>query len=174
MKLTKKQQQFIKDATTHSEVCTEWRDKIKDAFPKLFENVELEVGKWYKKDGELAVWNNGKDTYGFNDSGYWRDEMLFSTKDITPATDKEVEDALKIEAKKRGFKEGVKFLCAIDGSESEFIENYSGSYNEWQYKNNHLSRECMQYLFNDGKWATIIETITKEEAEKQLGKTIKC
>ena len=53
MKLTKKQQQFIIEATTNSDVCSEWRLSIKLMFPKLFiKETELvvgkmEKGKWY-------------------------------------------------------------------------------------------------------------------------------
>ncbi|MBL4820135.1 MAG: hypothetical protein JKY98_03955, partial [Gammaproteobacteria bacterium] len=54
MKLTKKQQEFIKGATTNSDACSEWKTKIKDAFPKLFKETELEAGKWYKdEDGDV-------------------------------------------------------------------------------------------------------------------------
>ena len=35
-----------------------------------------------------------------------------------------------------------------------------------------LSEYGIGDMFYNGKWATIIETITKEQAEKELGKTI--
>ncbi|MCP4053820.1 MAG: hypothetical protein GY739_12295, partial [Mesoflavibacter sp.] len=47
MKLTKRQQEFIKEAAAHSDVCENWKNRIKATFPELFNG--LKVGKWYKK-----------------------------------------------------------------------------------------------------------------------------
>ena len=82
-----------------------------------------------------------------------------------PKLFKEVEQALIKEAKKRGFKKGVRFTCL---------------YNKFIVDDCHPMLCSEGYLwikggcvFRDGKWATIIkETITKEQAEKELGKTI--
>lgn len=170
MKLTKKQQQFIKDAYNSNDVCSEWKTKIKHIFPKVFKETELEVGKWYWRDGELMVWNDGKNTYGFNDDGLWGSGFCFSTKhDLKPATKEEVEQALIAEAKKRGFKDGVCFKTAVNGYISTFKGQpcFHGSMGFNLYGSDYEG--C---VFIDGKWATIVETISKEQAEKELGKKI--
>ena len=180
MKLSKEQQKFIKDATTHSEVCTEWRGKIKDAFPKLFEENELEIGKWYKwSDGSILfieefIGSNIFRGYGFNYNNKWtvHNFSFESNETSTPATDKEVEDALKIEAKKRGFKKGVVVdqVPAYGTGSTLEIGNSNIEFSNYSYINISVGGVG---IYHKGKWATFIETITKAEAEKLLNKTIK-
>jgi len=76
-------------------------------------------------------------------------------------------EALKNEAVKRGFKEGV-YIKTTHGN----IKKISGV-----LKNGVLS-ELVSFndpdrfngsIFRNGNWAEIIPTIAKEEAEKQLG-----
>tara|TARA_R110000764_G_scaffold179285_2_gene265362 strand:+ start:113 stop:463 length:351 start_codon:yes stop_codon:yes gene_type:complete len=86
-----------------------------------------------------------------------------------PKLFKEVEQALIEEANKRGFKKGVianLTHCGHRNSRAEILnENY-------RYNGRYLSIDNF-IIFEKGKWAEIIkQTITKEEAEKQLGKTI--
>jgi hypothetical protein len=172
MKITKEQQEFIKEAYISTDVCQEWKDSIKENFPKLFKETELEVGKWYKQidkyetDFLLNYQGDTNGSYGFWNLGYG--EWSFSSDDLglqaTPATDKEVEDALIKEAKRRGFKEGVKFKCLynhIIGGSCVPMLGSDGLL--W------IEKGC---VFRNGIWATPLKTITKEEAEKQLGKTI--
>lgn len=147
----------------------------KNIAPELFKETKLEVGKWYHhgKCNSIMPYNGGKKTYGFF-NGSFGDSWAFSNKDTaTPATDKEVETALINEAEKRGFKDGVTVKSlfhknsprlTIKGSQFSFINNLKLHING--------STSLMPVLFLKGKWATIIETITKEEAEKELGKTI--
>ena len=88
---------------------------------------------------------------------------------MTPATDKEVEEALIKEAKKR-----------YKNSQAKCLHDASDYNSKEEYEINHESDGCLRFknntgvgcLFSMGKWATIINTITKEEAEKELGKTI--
>jgi len=188
MKINKKQQQFLIDAVNNTDVCQEWKTKVKDAFPKLFVKEQYKNG-WYKhqngKHPDWLMYNDfdSDEGYGFKLDGSWgswgNDTYIVCHK-LAPATDKEVEQALIKEAKRRGFKDGVKLN--VDG-----IGFYQG------YGNDLIITDMNKIVFNpdsnglvarkqggdyntaifkDGKWATIIETITKAQAEKELNKTI--
>ena len=77
-------------------------------------------------------------------------------------------EALIKEAKKRGYKKGVS------------VRPVPYAHNIWEISDNNYhyweDTDRLQIgtdtIYQEGKWATIVETITKEEAEKQLGKTI--
>jgi hypothetical protein len=170
---------FIIEA--HDNACNDWRNRIEKEFPKLFKKDDLEVGKWYNgyEDYLLFITKIKQEIgykkiyyYGFT-SGYVDEDYIANTdieKYLKPATNKEVEQALIKEAKKRGFKEGVKFNSAW---RSGAICYFNGMH--YEAKNNSLSSGCSHNdcIFQSGKWAEIVkETITKEQAEKELGKTI--
>jgi hypothetical protein len=165
---------FIKQA--HESACSDWKEKIEKEFPKLFKKDDLVVGKWYKHYSGgfnyLVCSIDNITAYGFMDRKYFK-SLLFGSQRLlegcVPATDKEVEQSLIKEAKKRGFKEGVKFRSVI-GSAFTHREGYFLK-NGILYENNlNIGGNT---IFKDGVWATIIkETITKEQAEKELGKTI--
>ena len=168
MKESKKQ--FIKKA--HSAASSEWKEIIEKEFPKLFKKEE--INGWYK-DKEVGGWfvflENGIVKHGFDGDGDWfychNQRFKLSYSDFK-ATDKEVLEALIKEAKKRGFKEGVRINNECIG----YI--YAGicNSNEIIFENGILSIDYV-YIYKDGKWAEIIkDTITKEQAEKELGKTI--
>ena len=174
--------EFIKKA--HSAACSDWKTNIEKEFPKLFKEDALKVGDWVKTvNGAIFRIQKKKvklDTtnmfygYGFGAFTNVWDENYYAHEGLcTLATDKEVEEALIKEAKRRGFKEGVR----VDKV------NLSGDYNP----NNELKKDTINtnellshgylwvssiLIYDDGKWATIVETITKEQAEKELGKTI--
>jgi hypothetical protein len=172
---------FIKQA--HESACSDWKKNIEKEFPKLFKKDNLEVGKWYTDDldqGFLVFITKIKgDKYygfGFNGSGAWSEGGNGSWGSISNdidrlATDKEVEQALIKEAKKRGFKEGVTVKSSYDKTHIRTIKSsFELSLNGLVFYCNEGNRT---HLFNNGVWATIIkETITKEQAEKELGKTI--
>lgn len=123
-------------------------ERLEQEFPELFEK-KLEVGKWYRRDGELAVWNNGESTYGFNKSGKWMDKMFFSTRSISPATLEEVEQALIKEAKRRGLVNDV-LIELTDGSKVKFCFYDDGMFLE----NGVLYWHSTNYpIFDNGKWA---------------------
>ena len=172
--------EFIKKA--HSAACSDWKENIEKEFPKLFKEDALVVGKWYKltKDyGSLekgsvfpfikyqdsleecaivghSIFDNSKTDYS----------APFSNT-LTPATDKEVEEALIKEAKKRGFVKGVNISYLI-GTRNSF--GFDGTFSIYH---DSLVDNRRAVIFSEGKWAEIIkETITKEQAEKELGKTI--
>lgn len=108
MKITKKQQQFLIDAVDNTDVCQQWKTKVKDAFPKLFVKEGLEVGKWYKlasneikndpnyKSVLVCFKDYGGVNYGFGRScSDWTNHYnIHKNKNYTPATDKEVETTL--------------------------------------------------------------------------------
>mgnify|MGYP003680354981 CR=1 FL=1 len=186
MKQSRKE--FIKKA--HSAACSEWKENIEKEFPKLFKKDALVVGKWYKHYSgginyivcvSVSKFHKGI-AYGFMDGNY-HESVFFGSQRLNegcvPATNKEVEEALIKEAKKRGFKRGVKFIklgngvvqtvdglpyfqygrVAVESPKTEWSSVYKGG--------------CSNpSIFDNGKWATIVETITKEQAEKELGKTI--
>jgi hypothetical protein len=159
--------EFIKQA--HKSACSEWKEKIEQEFPKLFKSIKKANG-WYKdEENEWCMFfENGIIKYGLDVNSDWRDNLCTKYTlrvDDYKATYKEVEEALIKEAKKRGFKEGVSFLSISDGVKKQ------GSYFGYYSTNNQI---CLGggTIFKDGQWATIVETITKKQAEKELGKTI--
>jgi len=136
----------------HEDACQEFKTRIEKDFPDLFE-VTLEVGKWYKGDTGLMVWNNREKTYGFFngtfDSG-WSFDALF---DIVPATDEEVSTALISEAKKRGYKSG-NHNCLTIGNTCDLVKaKYFFEYGDlWMGE---ITKRNL--IFCDGLWAEIIK-----------------
>ena len=174
--------EFIKKA--HSAACSEWKTNIEKEFPKLFKEDALEVGRWYNGyENYLIYITNIRQEFSYKKISYyglsweqkWKCDYI-ANRDIEnslkPATDKEVKEALIKEAKKRGFKEGVRvesrWLTAP--SEEKLIGNFIFD-NEFELCCR-ASNGSLWTIFQDGEWATIVETITKEQAEKELGKTI--
>jgi hypothetical protein len=144
--------------------------KLKKWFPDVFE-VKLEVGKWYKWKNGKALFNYQKDgkIYGFlygkwHITDYWTWEDL---KNIKEATEQEVFEALKNEAVKRGFKEGVMFKSVEKNIDGKDIINFGSMGNNIYFSKNTLFNS-RGYIFNFGKWAEIIKTLTKKEAEEKL------
>lgn len=181
-----KHKEFIKKAYNGElglTMCSEWKEAIEKQYPEF--KTQLEVGKWYTHDnGFLFCFTGGFDKdkdpfgYGLSTYGNWYDldeteDGGWNGKELRPATKEEVEEALINEAKKRGFKEGVRIKVHAD--ELDNPENTGRSLNidgnHITYDGESLVFDCA-VIFHNGKWAEIIETITKEEAEKQLGKKI--
>jgi hypothetical protein len=148
----------------------------------------LEEG-WYKFNGcpDYLMYRAESFLYGFRTNGAWIDHSpddngLSSAGKLTPATHEEVETALKAEAIKRGFKEGVKF-GNLSGGTSTAKFNVDNPKTFWNRSN-----ACTMYRFNmsicnnggviyrDGKWAEIIDNpevneFTIKELEELTGKT---
>lgn len=123
--------------------------------------VKYEVDKWYTspKTGEAIfcvtrISGRVVYAYGINWKGEWKDGIDFSniTDDRVKATDKEVEEALIKEAKKRGFKEGVT-VTNIFGCKGVIGVDFYG-FTEWS---GGVLSYLGCYIFKNGKWATIIE-----------------
>jgi hypothetical protein len=121
----------------------------------------LELNKWYKRSGELLVWNGGKNTYGFCQDGGYCHYMLFSiATSAIPATKEEVETALIAEAKKKytlgckikkldNFYYGSSNLIIYDLTKIEYEEDI----NQLSIKDKEGYWIC---VFDNGKWAEII------------------
>ncbi len=159
-------------------------NSLKDMFPEAFK-TELEVGKWYKtpycggalfcvtdldniKNGHISGygtevrygWQGLKKDYWYLDKGY------------TEATPEEVKEALIAEAKKRGYKDRNYKCLVIPECTNKVKDNfhYNRKYN--QLFHGESENTANNVVFSEGKWATIIETISREEAEKLLNKKI--
>ena len=162
---------------------------------KKYESGErFELNRWYiNKFKELGFALDESYGYGFesNMSG-WRDKANYGFKfkvdcyDWRLATHSEVEAALIAEAKKRGFKEGVRFNSARNGSEQRYESI------KWEYGHNYNDCLCMSSCGNgtvyyNGQWATIIpqeekieiggykltfETVTTTEGKREDGTKI--
>lgn len=143
--------------------------KMKDEFPEVFK-VKLEVGKWYKNDQNSIFFTcnvNNKKPYGYGITAgkvFVEDDNFaaWSVSGIKLATEQEVLEALKNEAVKRGF---------VDGSYIK-LEDYEGFCRKNEDSKYFTEHNCFDFLgrtvFDNGKWATILKTKTKEEAEKLL------
>jgi hypothetical protein len=135
---------------------------------------EEEANGWYKDNTEkkwCMFFENGIMKYGVNATGGWVEDLNITyilVDNDYKATDKEVGDTLIKEAKRIGYKEGVKFIDVVDG-ELEVVDGNGYKY----YPNTDILTLNSDHIYRNGKWAKIItETITKEQAEKELGKTI--
>lgn len=151
---------------------------LKSVYPDAFKK-ELEVGKWMKTpNGGLYFLKekqgNGFICYGFTPTSRTYKEifvLLNITKDDVEATPQEVEAALICEAKKRGFKKGARYLSAWN-NEAYCIYPQDLYYNA--KKNCLATHDGNKCIFQNGKWATIIqpEKMTLEQIEKELGRKI--
>lgn len=157
-------------------------NKLQTCLVDNYLNPKLEVGKWYWHLDNLLFFVreiNGSKCFGY---GLWGDDwfngeypihdMNDSDSDIREASKEEVEKALIEEAKRRGFKEGVRFIpLYVDGSEYNNANTFEGdlSYDESE---NSLDLDCSFRVFANGKWATIIDERQEkiEELERKIEK----
>lgn len=166
----------------HNLSSLEGKRFIKDLFPIVFE-VELEVGKWYKSPycgGSLFcitdldnIRNRYISGYGTEQCYGWqglKKDYWWLDKGYTEATPEEVFEALKSEAKKRGFKDGCHWIEPIN--QPIYDSKIRLAKGKIQMYGDELNKLCFSLsdslIFKDGIWATIIETITKAEAEQKL------
>lgn len=177
-----KHKKFIKYAYEgkYGTMCQDWKDTILEHYPE-FKEEEFKVGDWVvvsKKnctkpnpvDALVVYRNDGKETYGFSHIGDWT-RFFCTTNDMQnksltrKATPKEVEEHLIEEAKKRGLYDSNLVKCLSSGKIN--IKNVS-LMPVYDKKEDELwSKYALVY--EKGKWAEIIPTITKEEAEEKLG-----
>lgn len=178
-----KHKKFIKDCYNgkHGNICSEWKQTILNHYPEFEEN-KLEVGKWYKCNEHATLWFiTGYN--GYMGTGYglllgdWIDSCntILINKDRfnwKPATEQEVFEALKNEAVKRGFKDGVRYYNAhfnnkIDKSDIVRCGDY------FRFHFDFHSQLCSGKgtIFIDGQWAEIVskKKMTLKEVEKELG-----
>lgn len=179
--------------------CSQWKKIIKKEAPELFEDeVRLEVGKWYKfKEGyDVRSYSNFMFLYsgeegdcaasGFNTKGDWCENTLGVNyqNSYREATREEVKSALVKEAKKRGYKVGVKIkpigkypittIGRLDFSyweiDNEITLHVVALENEWE-------DSCSNpQIFKDGKWAEIIKEqkveLTLQEIADKFGVSV--
>jgi len=168
--------EFIMQA--YKDACTGWKNKIESEFPDLFK-AKLVNGNWYwhpDNTGFLMCWSGNygeSDSYGINHAGEWSNILhSYKSYNYIQATDKEVEEMLINEAKKRGFVEGVKYISAWNDVVCEYSKNLIYD----SVKNCLSGYNGNNCIFQNGKWATIIEQhkeMTLSEIEEKLGYKIK-
>ena len=180
--MKKSRKEFIKKA--HSAACSEWKKNIEAEFPNLFETKSFKKGDWVVTEvgAVINVQGEGHDFilcgltingYGIDSMGDWVDDYVARSSGCRLATEEEVSQALIAEAKKRGFKKGVKLkrlLSVNQGSlsgDSKTCEDKA-----MKIHHGHLFIGNLMIFHETEGWAEIVETITKEQAEKELGKTI--
>lgn len=153
------------------------QEAIKNAQAKLDalkSQNKFEVGKWYKSKHSSTTFRIINDKYcqGLRSTGEWYDDAKWHVganfNDFTLATPSEIESALIAEAKRRGFKEGVRFKQKFDydsfGSivaEHTKEGNVSGNlylFPNSKSKYNLCSKDGNVIIFrgDTGQWAEII------------------
>lgn len=163
----------------HGAVNNERSKELEIQFPELFKLKPLEVGKWYNVGHRYTICIDNVNGFrasihGFKD-GYWFEykdfQIINGYYKLIPATDKEVETALIKEAIQIGFRKGG--MANLKTVNENYINSATFENNDFIYDSSENTLELDGFIiFENGKWATIIETITKEQAEKELGKTI--
>ena len=139
---------------------------MQEWFPEVFE-TKLEVGKWYLVDGNKCG-NSGRILLA-NFSGTEKDNNYGLGSDTRLASESEVFEALKKEAKKRGFYDiGILTIKTIG---NRIVNNFQTSTNDyfWNKYTNTLFLDGVT-IFSNGKWASIIKEkiLSKAEAEAKL------
>ena len=145
---------------------------MQDWFPEAFEK-QLEVGKVYKYpslgEGKYMFKFNrfGADNYGFASNGKWRNDLRvwkYYVNLYEEATKEEWLEVLKNEARKRGFKKGVKYNYA---DKPYLIKTFEDEL--------YLCRSLDlvdggDIILRDGIWAEVIkeEIPTQEEIDRVL------
>jgi hypothetical protein len=161
--------EFILEA--HKSACEGWKTKIEKEFPDVFKN---QYNKWYKHSYKgIFFFTDYRCGYGIDSGGGWHisPSSGIDSGQWTPATDTEVSEMLIKEAKKRGFVQGVTVESCVMSSFIRKIEKEDYKFTKY----NQLTTGSIT-LFENGKWATIVEQpteMTHDEIEKALGKKIK-
>lgn len=147
-------------------------------------NIIPSLNKWYKVlDSNYMIYltkyvdlDNCEGFYFAGSNGEYMgfcDDLGFHG--CTLATEQEVGQVLTDEAKKRGFKQGVKFKCLITNEIGEMVKDYllmngCGNSLESAFKNDFING----VLFKDGVWAEIIDDKTELKQEiKELRNKLK-
>lgn len=151
----------------------------KDWYPEVFRE---KMNGWYRDtrfefEKVLVFLEDDRPLYGFAFDGSFNYGLNLRRENkefMVPASKGTINCHLSTEAKRRGFKE--------DGTVYHFKSLISGynvitSYRGPKSRKFDLSETGDLYLggcviFHKGQWIEPIETISKEEAEKQLGKKI--
>ena len=147
---------------------------MQDWFPEAFEK-QLEVGKVYKymsfNQGKFMFKFNGdfgiNSCYGFDINGEWSNDLRVWKSDVhlyEEATKEEWLEALKEEAKRRGFKKGVKYNYVDKPYLIKIFKDklYLGSIEDLV--------DGGDIILTNGTWAEVIkeEIPTQEEIDRVL------
>jgi|SRR5690606_31359155 len=159
-----------------------------EAAPSLREH-QFKIGAWYKADyyrteyiakvlevsydefgkGTIQmVVNCIRSTSEYENSVSWINTNL--SKSLTPMSKEEILKALKKVAIKRGFEKGVVYSDKSLGynNHRNLIEG-----NNFEYISHSDTLLIDNWaIYENGAWAEILKTITKEEAEKLIGRVI--
>ena len=152
------------------------KELLQKFIPEAFETKRI-VGKWYidNKYPKCIInyqrTDKNKYNYGFGLYGSFSNKLgNYGNERLRLATEEEVSEALINEAKKRGYKEGVrcqfgliKEIRTIETNDFEFKLEY----NTLGIKRKNGNADI---IFRSGKWAEIIEETepTKEEINRVL------
>lgn len=123
---------------------------------------KFEKGKWYKDTQHapcIVNYQGGNSGYGVNNASNWCDNDWWSfesrPKDYKPATDKEVEEMLIKEAKKRVLLKGQAKIKTVSGSTHTWGNDcWIFTFTEGCLKSHGLP------IFQNGEWAEIIKNNT--------------
>ena len=147
---------------------------MQEWYPEAFQK-QLQVGKVYKypsfRRGKFMFKFNGefgdRITYGFDSDGKWCDTLGIHEErinDYQEATKEEWLEALKEEAKRRGFKKGVKYNYV---DKPYLIKMFK---DELDLGNSVDLVDGGDIILEDGVWAEVIkeEKPTQEEIDRVL------
>jgi len=161
---------------TEEQIKNNANKTFKEYFLEVFSVDFFELNKWYKD--ELNKWlfcfQGDGSAYGFINTTFGNNYSMMSTLGFRPATEQEVFEALKNEAIKRGFVKGVYVnnTGINDFRDTPFKEPINGEFVFYEKINVLDSENGDGEIFKNGKWAEIIKTYTKSEAEQLLNAKI--
>lgn len=146
--------------------CEDWKQRIKEWFPEW---NKRQSGWYYNNTKNVLSYYDfeNKTQYGFNAAGGWynvNNVKLSGTE--YPAPEKEVEERLIEEAKRRGYKEGISVVDVIDKERVKILHDDFRFFIKDMATNKNATTLMMGYqrvVFNDGKWAEIISTPEPDE-----------
>ena len=164
------------------------KDCLKEWFPSAFK-TELVVGKWYIasccKTNEYLILateiignNEVRSNCWFTPAKSFTDTMGLFDKVERLATPEEVEAALKYQAQKLGFKDGVRFISLFsNGTNCRFNPVVEITEDEFLFQDNTLLTISGYRIFANGKWAQILPqektVVPMEKALKIIAKKMK-
>lgn len=170
---------FIKECYEgkHGHVCEDWKEKILEHYPE-FEKEEFKVGDWIvcndERFGPERITGTRCEDFLVGEHRKVYTKRYISRK----ATPKEIEQHLIQEAKKRGYKGGALIVSLGDCFESSHCKgkkeiiskeiNFDYDLDCDLLWVDSIDPSSSLIIYEKGRWAEIIPTMTKEEAEKKL------
>jgi hypothetical protein len=149
---------------------------LKETFPEVFK-TELELNKWYKYKlalfyvtNKISNHTNYYNVFGFDVDGNWMTDnaTTYFNENYIEATPEEVESALINEAKKRGYKKGVK--CYFGTGKYQRIISTDDIIFDTNYVNNGGLCMGMNVIFTQGNW---VEILPQEKTIVPMAKALK-